>query len=596
MDSMFSQNDSFKKNALNLESLNKEYDLVLKQYQEAFANYMSELNASAQTPCAGYKLDTTGVSQACYEKIWASEGCKTTGMFDANNDWAKAQTFQELIYDSFLWATMTDTTHRNGCYGNSGNPYFIIGVGIHGGLFSRPGLDANWSRVADDSDSNVRSLCTGNDGKMIICSNINNEISTKANWNDPLWYNSMQNRCCVMSVAMAQDGTLVGVGMDYGLWTKPSLNDQWSKTGSPNPEWLSSICIAPNGNIFCIGANKSIYKKESYNNLTSVDWTYLGDNNCCVIAITIAPDGTFIGVGTDNQLYTKDSYLDMTTPWKGPYANSGDVIGITTVANPDYDGTKFSTATSPNYNIDRPVLTGIQGKTFWGTSGITETSASTIEQCEDLCNSTPGCTGATFNPDKQYCWIRGGEAQTTPGLANDYAIIPRLRMLAQGLQALNDRLISINGDITTSMDQMTPTGEVMAEQEQKKQHLNSIYENLLLDKKRLNEMIHEFETLQQSNTDTSLQAQQSQSVYRIYIIIALIIVIFSVKILIMGNTSNQQRGGGKYSFVDMAFNFVILVLLLGLAMCFKSMSGYILWSMVALGYVIVKLKAIRKVK
>ena len=48
----------------------------------------------------------------------------------------------------------------------------------------------------------------------------------------------------------------------------------------------------------------------------------------------------------------------------------------------------------------------MQGNTFWGTGGVSEGASNTVEECQGQCSSLSTCTGATFNPDKKYCWIR----------------------------------------------------------------------------------------------------------------------------------------------------------------------------------------------
>ena len=115
------QNDKIKSTLIKVETLQKEYEVTLQQYQEAGKNYITSLQTVSSNPCANYQKDSTGISQACYEKIWAAQGCTTTQMVNANTDWAKAQTFDGLVYDSYLWATLTDDTHRKGCYGDSTN-------------------------------------------------------------------------------------------------------------------------------------------------------------------------------------------------------------------------------------------------------------------------------------------------------------------------------------------------------------------------------------------------------------------------------------------------------------------------------------------
>jgi hypothetical protein len=102
---------------LRIATLEKEYDIYLKLYQEAYKNYINTLNTSSSNPCEKYKLESKGVSQECYNKIWADQGC-TTQAPNANNDWQKNQTYDGLVNDSYLWATLTDADHRKGCYGD----------------------------------------------------------------------------------------------------------------------------------------------------------------------------------------------------------------------------------------------------------------------------------------------------------------------------------------------------------------------------------------------------------------------------------------------------------------------------------------------
>jgi hypothetical protein len=105
---------------LKVASLEKAYDIVLKQYKEAYKNYINALNTYYENPCREYNLDSTGISQTCYDKIWADQGCTTTAP-DVTSDWQKSQTYDSLVNDSYLWATLTDEEHREGCYGDTTN-------------------------------------------------------------------------------------------------------------------------------------------------------------------------------------------------------------------------------------------------------------------------------------------------------------------------------------------------------------------------------------------------------------------------------------------------------------------------------------------
>ena len=115
-------NDNYDKTidnaTLRIAMLEKEYDIYLKLYEEAYKNYINILNTSSSNPCEKYKLESKGVSQECYNKIWADQGCKTQAP-NATADWQKNQTYDGLVNDSYLWATLTDADHRKGCYGDS---------------------------------------------------------------------------------------------------------------------------------------------------------------------------------------------------------------------------------------------------------------------------------------------------------------------------------------------------------------------------------------------------------------------------------------------------------------------------------------------
>jgi hypothetical protein len=113
-------NDTINNDILKIETLEKEYDVVLTQYQEAYKNYINTLNSGSSNPCSTYNLNSTGISQECYNKIWSDQGCITQAP-GATSDWAKSQTYDGLINDSYLWSTLTDTDHRKGCYGDTTN-------------------------------------------------------------------------------------------------------------------------------------------------------------------------------------------------------------------------------------------------------------------------------------------------------------------------------------------------------------------------------------------------------------------------------------------------------------------------------------------
>ena len=338
---------------MNLEMLNKEYDTVLIKYNQAQKDYFTFLQSqSSNMACSKYNSDSTGISQACYDEIWKKSGCTTTNFANASTDWAKGQTLNGLIYDSFLWATETDSTHRNGCYGTT----------------------------------------------------------------------------------------------------------------------------------------------------------------------------------TDTSVY--------------------------------------STATEPNYNINTKSLVDIKGTTYWGTNNLNEGTATSVEDCKALCSSDSKCTGATFNSDKQYCWTRSGNGSISPGMTNDYAIIPENLKHLKVIKSLSEKLTSINDKILQEMNEGQP---LYSEQDMMRKRqtivLNSNYKKLMKEREKVDKIIKKYKDLESSQDAGAVFINEKYAKYIMYITISIIIICLCIKFLptTTENTSNQiiQQGGSlsnkTYIFLFFLFLFVIII-------------------------------------
>ena len=104
---------------MDLENMQQKYSNLLIKYKQSVSDYINYLNSEAQTPCSKFNANSKNIDQKCYDYIWKKAGCVTTGVVNANTSWAKSQSLNDLIYNSFLWATTADSKHREGCYGNS---------------------------------------------------------------------------------------------------------------------------------------------------------------------------------------------------------------------------------------------------------------------------------------------------------------------------------------------------------------------------------------------------------------------------------------------------------------------------------------------
>jgi hypothetical protein len=563
----FNKNQNSNSITIYLENLRKKYRNLLIQYKQAVADYVNYLNVQSQQPCGHFTSSSKGIDQKCYNHIWKKSGCTTQGVVNSSSSWAQNQTLNGLIYDSWLWATMTDYNHRMGCYGQPGNPYVILGIGLDGKLWSRQGLNAIWQRVNDNTNG-CQGICTMNDGKGLLGIggyNIYQKTSYTSNWSGPI-----NGSCCVISVAQGQDGTIVGVGTDNKLWSRP-FNGNWTQTANPG-EWCLSVAIAPDGSIFVVGGGNQIWKKNSYKNLPNQGW--ISQGSCCVKAITIAPDGTFIGVGTDNQLWTKDSYKNLATEWKGPYNSyygSCCVTSITTVANPNYNPSTFTTSSSPNYKINNQPLVTIQGQAFNGTGSAGQSSATTLQDCVASCASSDKCSGATFISNK--CEIRTGDSPIVPSSNNSYAIIPKGKQLLLNMENINQQLLVVNKQLVDKIKVSKPIyDEKNNDARLKNKELIQNYEKLLKERKNIKKILDEYETLENTETENQIKINQNYYSYILLLILGFAVGFLLYKMFSTNTSSSLQYGGDLgINAYYIIFGLIIVIIIFNYSLKYLSL-------------------------
>jgi hypothetical protein len=564
---MNQQNNENNSDVLNLESFNTEYKNLLIEYELAISNYINYLKQEAQQPCGEYRGDSKGISQECYNDIWKKAGCVTKSP-SASNSWSINQTLDSLINDSWYWATMTDYNHRIGCYGDPGNSYTIIGAGTDGNLYSRQGLDAPWQKINDNSNGNIATIFIGSDGKLYGTINKNNNtIVYKNNWSDSYWSQSISGSCCVIGAAMGQDGTIVGIGTDNTLYSKPNLNAAWTHTASAG-ERCASITIAPDGSVLVVGVDGAIYKKNSYRTLSSESWQSMG--SCCVKAITIAPDGTCIGVGGDDELYTKPDYKNLSGGWSGPYNSENQsccVTSITTVSNPNYDSSKFNTTAQANYNVNNVEMTTVNGTTFWGTGQLSQSTLKTVGECQALCSTTSGCSGATYSQTSTICSLRKGDGDIMTGSSADYSIVPKSKSLLKIVQNINNRLTQVNEKIQKMSQPIENQFNLEAEKRSSSNtDLMNQYKNLVGEREKIQQMLNEYQTLDEQQVEGNIHISQNYYSFILLMLLAILVIFLLYKFSIpsaQSSTTFIQNGGqlGTSAYY-MVFGIFLLILLL----------------------------------
>jgi hypothetical protein len=213
-------------------------------------------------------------------------------------------------------------------------------------------------------------------------------------------------------------------------------------------------------------------------------------------------------------------------------------------------------------------FTKLPGRTWWGTGALKDAVVSTSTECESMCASDLSCSGATFNPVKRHCWTRTGDANITAGIDTDYALIPAQKAALSVLKSLNVKLLSLNQQIGTYLKQINP--QVKQQQLanlEKQQQMNEYYQTLLQQKIQMEKQLQDYYSIEQNNENQSLSTNQQNKSYRIWSLLAALILIITLR---------KMFGVESVSSTIIFWLFIIIILII-LSFNISSPSGFIMW-------------------
>ena len=127
--------------------------------------------------------------------------------------------------------------------------------------------------------------------------------------------------------------------------------------------------------------------------------------------------------------------------------------------------------------------------------------------------------------------------------------------------------------------------------QQKQQYLQNNYNILLEEKEKVHSLFRQMETVDEANANSQLVVIQFYSQYIVYLLIVVIVILLFLRIVSSGD--GGQRGGGT-QLNDYLFLIGIMVLLLGISVIFREMTGGVLFSLIAIGILLIKLRIIKK--
>jgi len=184
-------------------------------------------------------------------------------------------------------------------------------------------------------------------------------------------------------------------------------------------------------------------------------------------------------------------------------------------ASQNYINDLKSIQTTKAYNI-------LNGRTFWGDAGIKQFSAGDINECKASCSSISNCSGATFNSTNKNCWLRSGNGDIMTGTSTDNAIIPSIIQSSNILKKLNSKLIDINTKIKDVINQSYSDYTTQIDMRNKLEiQLQQNYQQLIMEKKHINDLIREYDTIDESKNNANINVNHYYLIYTVIILLAL---------------------------------------------------------------------------
>jgi len=219
-------------------------------------------------------------------------------------------------------------------------------------------------------------------------------------------------------------------------------------------------------------------------------------------------------------------------------------------------------------------------RAYWGTSGLKEGTVGAESDCENMCATNPKCTGATFNTVNRYCWTRSGNGSLAPSTTtSNIAILPTVKGCVVTLNALNNRLIKINKELTQLIE--TTNSKLAAEEAKEnntKQQLHKYYAQLLKERLQMAQILEDQKTIDEDHQTQSLYVETQNSTLRLWSLLACILILVVINKMLGGETS-----------VVKLFWIIMMVIVLIVSFSINNASGFAVWFMLIMIIVLMKM-------
>jgi hypothetical protein len=226
-----------------------------------------------------------------------------------------------------------------------------------------------------------------------------------------------------------------------------------------------------------------------------------------------------------------------------------------------------------------------------GNTMSKKNKVSNKNDCLESCQNTNLCTGANYDKNRDKCVLISGNGNLIK-LKGKTAIVQKGTYYSYKLQELNNQLIQLNQQIASNISTSSSVYQENQEQQMSQQQaIQQNYHVLEGEREDINDMIREFQALEEANNDGEINVTMY---YYNYIILAFIVFLLVV-LLIKYSVTGQQKGGsvvGSRFFKEAIFLFGLMTIFLGLSGIFDNIKGFIFVAILLIAYLIVKMKLI----
>lgn len=171
---------------------------------------------------------------------------------------------------------------------------------------------------------------------------------------------------------------------------------------------------------------------------------------------------------------------------------------------------------------DPDKFVALPNKSWWGTAAITGDTVNGQNECMSDCAATEKCSGATFDPKNNYCWIRSGPGTLTSNTSTN-AIINVLQNDMRILKTLNAKLLDINKTMHELIEKVNPIlTTIKSDESEMKANLTKQSNILAAEEIKLQTMANEYDDLSESYDYQNKYVEQQNLIFKILAILALV--------------------------------------------------------------------------